>query len=143
MKWHQDNDSTQWKFSQSLSSSKHIILSVVTYKLYLQQKKKTTKKILNMKTRIQHVNSPSTSEENFLSQTSDQNTPHQGSRTIQYRNIKSESSSSIPCGTKRSSQILLDRCRCSCLFQACLYNKSYLPIFFLPFLLHWTPCFPV
>lgn len=37
-----------------------------------------------MKTRIQHVNSPSTSEENFLSQTSDQNTPHQGSSTIQY-----------------------------------------------------------
>lgn len=65
-------------FSQSLSSSKHIILSVVTYKLYLQQKKKTTKKILNMKTRIQHVNSPSTSEENFLSQTSDQNTPIRG-----------------------------------------------------------------
>lgn len=132
MKWHQDNDSTQWKFSQSLSSSKHIILSVVTYKLYLQQQQKTTKKILNMKTRIQHVNSPSTSEENFLSQTSDQNTPHQGSRTIQYRNIKSESSSSIPCGTKRSSKILLDRCRCSCLFQACLYNKSYLPDFFPP-----------
>lgn len=119
-------------FSQSLSSSKHIILSVVTYKLYLQQQQKTTKKILNMKTRIQHVNSPSTSEENFLSQTSDQNTPHQGSSTIQYRNIKSESSSSIPCGTKRSSQILLDRCRCSCLFQACLYNKSYLPDFFPP-----------
>lgn len=86
-----------------------------------------------MKTRIQHVNSPSTSEENFLSQTSDQNTPHQGSSTIQYRNIKSESSSSIPCGTKRSSQILLDRCHCSCLFQACLYNKSYLPIFSSPF----------
>lgn len=69
------------KFSQSLSSSKHIILSVVTYKLYLQQKKKkkkTTKKILNMKTKIQHVNSPSTSEENFLSQTSDQNTHIRG-----------------------------------------------------------------
>lgn len=47
---------------------------MVTYKLYLQQQQKTTKKILNMKTRIQHVNSPSTSEENFLSQTSDQNT---------------------------------------------------------------------
>lgn len=31
-----------------------------------------------MKTRIQHVNSPSTSEENFLSQTSDQNTPIRG-----------------------------------------------------------------
>lgn len=30
-------------FSQSLSSSKHIILSVVTYKLYLQQKKKNHK----------------------------------------------------------------------------------------------------
>lgn len=44
MKWHQDNDSTQWKFSQSLSSSKQIILSVVTYKLYLQQKKKPQRK---------------------------------------------------------------------------------------------------
>lgn len=76
-----------------------------------------------MKTRIQHVNSPSTSEENFLSQTSNQNTPHQGSSTIQYKNIKSESSSSIPCGTKRSSQILLDRCRCSCLFRlVCIIN---------------------
>lgn len=31
-----------------------------------------------MKTRIQHVNSPSTSEENFLSQTADQNTPIRG-----------------------------------------------------------------
>lgn len=62
------------EFSQSLSSSKHIIPSVVTYKLYLQQQKNHKEKVLNMKTRIQHVNSPSTSEENFLSQTSDQNT---------------------------------------------------------------------
>lgn len=58
-------------------------------------------------------------------------TPPSGEQYYSIQKHK-ESSFSIPCGTKRSSQILLDRCRCSCLFQACLYNKSYLPDFFPP-----------